>query len=72
MSISNSGTTTIWTFAKIVRTKQLFLKNELIDPVKIYETIRRAWLGYLSLIEADMKSLMSCPQETCDIVQGDG
>ena len=43
-----------------------------IDALRLYRVIRNAWFGYLSLTEADFKTLMSCPNEECHVVQGDG
>ena len=64
----------MWTFCKQVRSKQMLLKpgEPILDTGKLYKVVRRGWLGYLSLLNIDLQQLMSCPEEECSEIQGDG
>ena len=72
LNIHIAAHTSMWSFAKQIRTKMILMGRENVDALQLYKKIRNAWFGYLSLIDADMQPLMSCPLPNCNIVQGDG
>ena len=44
----------------------------IVDAERLYDIVRRGWLGYLSLLDIDLPRLMTCPEAECEAIQGDG